>query len=83
MVEVVTGIVVVVAGMPSIVNAIENCHGRVVRMELLRGIVGVIMGVVVDVKVVTGVFVVTAGSMTLGRIPFHILLSIIIAVFAL
>ena len=50
---------------------------------MLRGIVGVITGVVVDVKVVTGVFVVTEESMALGRIPSHILIRIIIGVFSL
>ena len=46
-------------------------------------IVGVITGVVVDVKFVTGVFVVTEGSMALTRIPFHILIGIIMGVFSL
>ena len=83
MVEVVTGIVGVVTGMVGIVTGMGNCHGRVVRLELLRGIVGVITGVVGDVKFVTGVFVVTEESMVLGRIPFHILMGIIIGVFSL
>ena len=83
MVEVVTGIVGVVSGMVGIVTGMGNCYGRVVRLELLRVIVGVITGVVRHVKFVTGVFVVTEGSMALGRIPFHILIGIIIGVFSL
>ena len=78
-----TGIVGVVTGMVGIVTGMGNCHGRVLRLELLQGIVGVITGVVGDVKFVTGVFVVTEESMALGRIPFHIPMGIIIAVFSL
>ena len=82
-VGVVTGMLGIVTGMVGIVTRMGNCRGRVVCLELLRGIVEVITEVVEDVKFVTGVFVVTEGSMALGRIPFHILIGIIIGVFSL
>ena len=83
MVEVVTSIVGVVTVMVGIVTGMGNSHSRVMHLESLRGRVGVITAVLVDVKFVTGVYVVVEQSMVLGRIPFYILMGIMIALFLL
>ena len=79
----VTCILGVVTGRVGIVIGMGNCCRRVPRLESLWVIVVLIILGVVDVKFVIGVFVVIEVSMALGRIPFHMLIVIIIAMFPL